>query len=61
VFVGGPVALAWSRFDDIVRERVRGRYVEAIARWRRDVGYEIPGEFVVVGARKPRTAQPGSP
>ena len=30
-FVGGRVALAWSRFDAEVRDRVRKRYLEAIA------------------------------
>ena len=52
--VGGPVALAWSRFDDDVRARVRGRYVEAIGEWRHDRGYRVPGEFVVVAATAPR-------
>jgi len=50
-FVGGPVALAWSRFDAAVRERVRARYLEAIAPWRDGRGYRVPGEFVVVAAR----------
>ena len=49
-FVGGPVALAWSRFDATVRERVCRRYIEAIAPWRHRSGYRIPGEFVVVAA-----------
>jgi ubiquinone/menaquinone biosynthesis C-methylase UbiE len=49
-FVGGPVALAWSHFDDDVRARVRRRYAEAIAAWRHDGGYRLPGEFVVVAA-----------
>jgi hypothetical protein len=53
VFVGGPVALAWSRFDEATRRQARARYLESIARWRRDDGYEVPGEFVVVSARKP--------
>jgi ubiquinone/menaquinone biosynthesis C-methylase UbiE len=52
-FVGGPVALAWSRFSQDVRERVRARYLAAIEPWRRDRGYAVPGEFVVVGARRP--------
>lgn len=52
-FIGGPVALAWSRFDDDVRARVRRRYVEAIAAWRYDGGYRIPGEFVLVTAAVP--------
>ena len=49
-FVGGPVALAWSRFDGSVRERARSRYLEAIAPWRDGHAYRMPGEFVVVSA-----------
>lgn len=50
-FVGGPVALAWSRLDDGARERARVRYLDAIAAWRRqDCTYRIPGEFVIVAA-----------
>lgn len=52
-FIGGPVAMAWSRFDDVVRTRVRTRYVQAIEPWRRGSGYSLPGEFVVVAARVP--------
>ena len=60
-FAGGPVALAWSRFDESVRIRVRRRYVEAIEPWRHQQGYRIPGEFVVVtavatGCSEPRQA-----
>ncbi len=49
-FAAGPVALAWSRFADDVRARVRDRYLAAIACWRRGRGYRIPGEFVVAAA-----------
>ena len=52
-FIGGPVALAWSRFDDEVRARVRARYLESIAAWRHGSGYRVPGEFVVVEATRP--------
>ncbi len=52
-FVGGPVALAWSRFDAPVRERVRRHYLESIAPWRDGEAYRVPGEFVVVSARRP--------
>jgi len=55
-FLAGPVALAWSRFDDHVRTRVRTRYLDAIARWRDGRGYRIPVEFVVVAARACRIA-----
>lgn len=49
-FVGGPVALAWSRFDADARARVRRRYVEAIGAWRHDAGFRLPAEFVIVDA-----------
>jgi len=52
-FVGGPVALAWSRFGDDVRGRVRARYVQSIEAWRHDEGYRLPGEFVIVAALAP--------
>jgi len=55
-FVGGPVALAWSRFDARVRERVRDRYIAAIRPWRDGRGYRVPGEFVVVRAAVPERA-----
>lgn len=53
VFVGGPVALAWSRFDEAARARVRASYLASIARWRGERGYQIPGEFVIVTGIKP--------
>lgn len=49
-FVGGPVALAWSRLDSVARMRVRSRYLGSIARWRRDRCFRIPAQFVVVAA-----------
>jgi ubiquinone/menaquinone biosynthesis C-methylase UbiE len=52
-FVGGPVALAWSRFSDEVRARVRGRYLDAIESWRDGTSYRIPGEFVIAAAVAP--------
>ncbi|CAN4279591.1 class I SAM-dependent methyltransferase [Pseudoxanthomonas sp. LjRoot125] len=50
-FVGGPVAMAWSRFDETTRRRVRARYLQAIQPWRIGQGYRMPGEFVVATAR----------
>lgn len=47
-FAGGPVALAWSRFDAEARERACAHYLEAIEPWREGSGYRIPAEFVVV-------------
>jgi len=52
-FIGGPVALAWSRFDDSVKARVCARYLESIAPWRQGLGYRLPGEFVVISAKVP--------
>jgi ubiquinone/menaquinone biosynthesis C-methylase UbiE len=52
-FVGGPVALAWSRFNAEVRARVRARYLDAIESWRDGHGYRIPGEFVIAAAIAP--------
>ena len=54
-FAGGPVALAWQRFDALTRERVRARYLDALAPWQQDGAYRIPAEFVVVAVI---TAQP---
>lgn len=53
-FDGGPVAMAWSRFDEATRAECRREYLESIAPFRRGGGYEIPGEFVVVrGSKRP--------
>jgi ubiquinone/menaquinone biosynthesis C-methylase UbiE len=52
-FVGGPVALAWSRFDESARLRARQRYLSAIEPWWHPAGYRIPSEFVIVAASKP--------
>jgi len=53
-FVGGPVALAWSRFNDEVRARVRAAYISSIEKWRFGKGFRIPGEFVIAVAAAPR-------
>ncbi len=46
-FAGGPVALAYSRFDDGTREQAHAEYLNSIEAWRQGDGYAIPGEFVV--------------
>jgi len=53
VFVAGPVALAWSRFNDEVRARARARYLESIDPWRHGQCYRIPGEFVIAAGVTP--------
>jgi ubiquinone/menaquinone biosynthesis C-methylase UbiE len=51
VFRGGPVALAYSRFDHATRRAVHAEYLDSIAACRTGDGYRIPGEFVVAAAR----------
>jgi len=46
-FVGGPVAMAYSRFDDETRTAAHTEYLASIESYRKGEGYEIPGEFVV--------------
>ncbi len=46
-FIGGPVALAYSRFDDATRMAARSDYLSSIEPFKSGPGYEIPGEFVV--------------
>lgn len=46
-FVGGPVAMAYSRFDEQTRADAHAEYLESIERFKRGSGYAIPGEFVV--------------
>lgn len=53
VFRGGPVALAYSRFDHPTRRAVHAEYLASIAAYRAGNGYRIPGEFVVAAARVP--------
>jgi len=52
-FLGGPVALAYSRFDDAVRDAAHHEYLDSIESFRDGGGYRIPGEFVVVTGRRP--------
>jgi ubiquinone/menaquinone biosynthesis C-methylase UbiE len=46
-FVGGPVAMAYSRFDERTREEAHAEYLDSIVAYRRGAAYAIPGEFVV--------------
>lgn len=52
-FRGGPVALAYNRFDDATKQAVHTEYLDSIAAYRNGEGYEIPGEFVVVAGVNP--------
>jgi ubiquinone/menaquinone biosynthesis C-methylase UbiE len=46
-FDGGPVALAYHKFSDAVKEEVHEAYLESIGSYKKGEGYEVPGEFVV--------------
>jgi ubiquinone/menaquinone biosynthesis C-methylase UbiE len=53
-FLGGPVAMAYSRFDDETAAEARAEYLASIEPYRGggEAGYRIPGRFVVVRGRK---------
>jgi ubiquinone/menaquinone biosynthesis C-methylase UbiE len=51
-FVGGPVALAYSRFSVAVQTEARADYLASIEKYRHGDGYAVPGEFVVVVGTK---------
>jgi len=46
-FAGGPVALAYEKFDEDTVETVHSEYLESVRPYQKGKGYEIPGEFVV--------------
>ena len=51
-FLGGPAAMAYSRFDEIMRKESQKEYLESIESFRTENGYEIPGEFVICSGVK---------
>jgi ubiquinone/menaquinone biosynthesis C-methylase UbiE len=52
-FLGGPVALAYSRFDDATKASVHDDYLASIAPYRDGATYRVPGEFVIATGRRP--------
>lgn len=52
-FAGGPVALAYQKFDDQTRKEAHQEYLDSIAAYRNGTGYQIPGEFLVAKGIKP--------
>jgi ubiquinone/menaquinone biosynthesis C-methylase UbiE len=52
-FAGGPVALAYSRFDASTRAEAHAEYLASIAPYCLGNRYEVPGEFVIVSGQKP--------
>jgi SAM-dependent methyltransferase len=52
-FLGGPVALAYGKFDEATKQEVHQEYLESIADYRDDSGaYRVPGEFVITSGVK---------
>jgi ubiquinone/menaquinone biosynthesis C-methylase UbiE len=51
-FDGGPVALAYSRFEESVKAQARDEYLASIEAFREGEGYSIPGEFVIASGYK---------
>jgi ubiquinone/menaquinone biosynthesis C-methylase UbiE len=52
-FRGGPVALAYSRFDNATKQAVHTEYLRSIGAYRVGEEYRIPGEFVVATGVNP--------
>lgn len=51
-FLSGPVALAYSRFDESTRDSVRADYLASIEPWRDGERYDVPGTFVIGSGQK---------
>jgi ubiquinone/menaquinone biosynthesis C-methylase UbiE len=51
-FVGGPVALAYSRFSESTKAEVHKEYLESLSPYRQGQGYSVLGEFVVAAGTK---------
>ena len=51
-FRGGPVALAYNRFDEATRAAVHAEYLDSIEAYRCGAGYRVPGEFVAAVGKK---------
>ncbi len=54
-FAGGPVAMAYSRFDDSTRASAHADYLDSIAQFKRGDSYAVPGEFVVTRGLVPES------
>lgn len=51
-FLGGPVAMAYSRFDAQTKLEARKEYIQSIEKYKTEHGYQIPGEFVICSGIK---------
>jgi ubiquinone/menaquinone biosynthesis C-methylase UbiE len=46
-FAGGPVALPYFKFSDIVKKEVHAEYLASIDSYKKSTTYLVPGEFVI--------------
>jgi hypothetical protein len=51
-FDGGPVALAYHKFSDQIKQEVHTAYLSSIAPYKKGPGYEVPGEFVIANGQR---------
>ena len=51
-FEGGPVALAYHKFSENIKEEARQEYIASIMQYKNETGYDVPGEFVIARAKK---------
>ena len=50
--MGGPVALAYSRFSEKMKKEAEADYLASIEPFKKGEGYFVPGEFVVTIGHK---------
>ena len=46
-FAGGPVALAYSKFNEATKAQAHAEYLASIEAYKNDRIYNVPGEFVI--------------
>lgn len=52
-FLGGPVAMAYQKFDEKVKQEVQREYLGSIREYSDNEGFSIPGEYVIASGIKP--------
>jgi ubiquinone/menaquinone biosynthesis C-methylase UbiE len=51
-FEGGPVALAYHKFNATIKEKVNEAYLQSLDPYKIGDGYDVPGEFVIARGHK---------
>ena len=52
-FAGGPVALAYARFDEATRAEVHAEYIASVAAYAHGEVLDVPGTFVIARGVRP--------